>query len=189
VTGSNADDKPVEAEETPAAEPLPADIAQALGEAILESSVRGADISLTVRPEAIAEVCRYLRDREAGPYVHLASLLGLDHGDDLGVVYHLYELRSPSRVVVHVQLPSSDPTLPTITDVFPAANWKEREAAEMYGIVFEGHPELHKLLLPDDWEGHPMRKDYVIPAHPYLTPDPRHELLGTGDGGQGTGND
>jgi len=181
VTESNADDKPVEAEETPAPEPLPEDIAQALGDAILESSVRGADISLTVRPESIAEVCRYLRDREAGPYVHLASLLGLDHGDDLGVVYHLYELRGPARVVVHLRLSRREPTLPSITDLFPAANWKEREAAEMYGIAFGGHPEPSKLLLPDDWEGYPMRKDYVIPAHPYLTPDPRHELPGAED--------
>ena len=178
MTESSAEDKPVEGEAppAPAPEPLPADIAEALGEAILESAVAGGSIRLTVRPEAIADACRYLRDREGLAYEHLASLLGLDYGDDLGVVYHLYELHGQARVVLHVRLPRAAPTLPSIAGVFLAADWKEREAAEMYGIAFEGHPDPRKLLLPDDWEGYPLRKDYVIPEHPYLTPDPRHEL-------------
>ena len=182
MTGSNADDKPVESEATPAPEPLPEDIAAALGDSVLESSVSGPRISLRVTPEAIADVCRALRDRGARPYVHLASLLGVDYGDDLGVVYHLYELPGAARVAIHVRLPRAKPSLPSIVDVFPAANWKEREAAEMFGIVFEGHPDLRNLLLPEDWEGHPLRKDYVYPDHPFLTPDPRHELRVTGDG-------
>jgi len=178
VTESSADDKPVESEEAPAPvpQPLPEDIAQALGDAVLQSVVEGSTIRLTVKPEAIADVCRFLRDRQAGAYEHLASLLGADYGDDLGVVYHLYELRGPGRVVVHVRLPRHEPVLPSITDVFLAADWKEREAAEMLGIAFEGHPDLRNLLLPEDWEGYPLRKDYAIPEHPYLTPDPRHEL-------------
>jgi NADH-quinone oxidoreductase subunit C len=176
VTESNADDKPVESEEMPAPEPLPEDMAAALGDSVLEFSVSGPRIDLTVEPEAVAGVCRILRDRPAGPYVHLASLLGADYGDDLGVVYHLYELRGPARVAIHVRLPRAKPSLPSIVGVFPAADWKEREAAEMFGIEFEGHPGLHNLLLPEDWEGHPLRKDYVYPDHPFLTPDPRHEM-------------
>jgi NADH-quinone oxidoreductase subunit C len=178
VPGNSADDKPVEPEETPppTGEPLPDDLAQALGDAILESAVHGDTVNLTVRPERIADVCGYLRDREAGPYEHLASLLGVDYGDDLGVVYHLYELAGPRRVVVHVRLPRAGAKLLTIVPLFPAADWKEREAAELFGIVFEGHPDLRNLLLPDDWEGYPLRKDYAYPEHPYLTPDPRHEL-------------
>ncbi|MBM3498759.1 MAG: NADH-quinone oxidoreductase subunit C [Armatimonadetes bacterium] len=178
MTGSDAEARPVEAEETPAPppEPLPADIAEALGEAVLESAVEGGTVRLTVRPEAIADACRFLRDREAGAYEHLASLLGLDHGDALGVVYHLYQLHGSARVVIHVRVPRQAPTLRSIAGVFLAADWKEREAAEMYGIVFEGHPDPRKLLLPDEWEGYPLRKDYVIPEHPFLTPDPTHEL-------------
>ncbi|MBM3474366.1 MAG: NADH-quinone oxidoreductase subunit C [Armatimonadetes bacterium] len=173
---SNADEKPVEGEETPAPEPLPEDLAAALGDSVLEFSVSGARISLTVKPEAVADVCRILRDREAGPYLHLASLLGVDYGDDLGVVYHLYELRGPARVAIHVRLPRAKPSLPSIVGVFPAADWKEREATEMFGIAFDGHPDPRNLLLPEDWEGHPLRKDYVYPDHPFLAPDPRHEL-------------
>ena len=176
MTESNADDRPVESDETPAPEPLPDDIAVALADSVLESSVNRTSISLTVKPEAIADACRILRDREAGAFVHLASLLGVDYGDDLGVVYHLYELRGPARVVIHVRLPRATPRLPSIAGLFRAADWKEREAAEMFGITFDGHPDLRNLLLPDDWEGYPLRKDYVYPEHPYLTPDPRHEL-------------
>ena len=176
MTESSADDKPAETEATPAPEPLPDDLAAALGDAVLEFAVSGPRISLTVRPEAIADVCRVLRDRPAGPYAHLASLLGVDYGDDLGVVYHLYELLGSARVAICVRLPRAKPSLPSIVCLFPAADWKEREAAEMFGITFEGHPDLRNLLLPEDWEGHPLRKDYVYPDHPFLTPDPRHEM-------------
>ena len=176
MTENSAEDKP-EVAEAPPEQPLPEDIAQALGDAILASAVRGETIDLTVRPEAIADVCRALRDREAGAYSFLASLAGVDHGDELGVIYHLYQLGKPARVILHVRLPRTDPKLPSIAEIIPAANWKEREARELFGIVFEGHPDPRKLLLPDDWEGYPLRKDYVYPMdHPYLRPDPRHEL-------------
>ena len=75
-----------------------------------------------------------------------------------------------------MRVPREEPVVPSLASVFRAANWNEREAAEMYGIVFESHPDPRKLLLPDDWEGFPMRKDYEIPDHPYLRPDPTHEL-------------
>jgi NADH-quinone oxidoreductase subunit C len=169
VTETEAASQPVE-------QPLPEDLAAALTEGVLEVSFDGTTIRLLVRPEALPEVVRALRDRETGPYVHLASLAGLDHGDDLGVVYHLYRLGSAARAVIHVRLPRSSPQVPSIAELLPAADWKEREAGEMFGIEFAGHPDLRKLLLPDDWEGYPLRKDYVIPEHPYLTPDPRHEL-------------
>ena len=172
-----AADEPTE-EPVPPQEPLPADIAEALVDAITESAVADGSLDLTVKPAAIAEVCRYLRDREAGPYEHLASLAGIDYGEDLGVAYHIYQTGRPDRAVIHVRLPRDEPVLPTISDVFPAANWKEREAQELFGIRFEGHPDPRKLLLPEDWEGHPLRKDYVYPDHPYLRPDSLHEMEG-----------
>ncbi len=181
MTESNAEGKPEVAAPAPPEETLPEDLAQALGAALLASSVRGDTIDLTVRPEAIVEVTRALRDREAGRYDFLSSLCGVDFGDDLGVVYHLYQVGKPARVMVHVRVPRSDPRLPSIAEVFPAADWNEREAMELFGIVFEGHPDPRNLLLPDGWEGFPLRKDYVYPMeHPYLRPDPRHELHAEG---------
>jgi len=157
--------------------PLPEDIAQALGDAVMDGSRQGDTIDLTVRPEAIADVCRVLRDQEGGRYDFLSSLCGIDHGDDLGVTYHLYQTGKPTRAIVHVRLPRAHPALPSVADVFPAADWNEREIMELYGITFEGHPDPRPLLLPDDWKGYPLRKDYVYPMdHPYLRPDPQHEL-------------
>ncbi len=179
MTDSNQQEKAEDGQpEEPAApaEPLPPDIAEALKDAIIEGTLSGDTIDLTVEPAAVADVCRYLRDREGGPYEYLASLAGVDDGERLGVTYHVYQVGSPSRVVIHVRLPREEPVLPTVSGVFPAANWKEREAAELFGITFEGHPDPRKLLLPEEWEGYPLRKDYACPDHPYLRPDPLHEL-------------
>ncbi len=176
----NAADYIPEAEKEPSAtptEPLPEDIAQALGEAVIGAAVQGDTLDLAVRPETIADVCRALRDRESGRYDFLSSLCGIDYGDDLGVTYYLYQTGKPARVVIHVRLSRADPKLPSIAGLFPAADWNEREARELYGITFGGHPNPSNLLLPDDWEGYPLRKDYVYPTdHPYLRPDPQHEL-------------
>lgn len=158
------------------AEPLPPDIADALADAIVEGVTSGDTIELTVRPAAIADACRYLRDRAGERYEYLASLAGVDYGEDLGVTYHLCQVGHSRRVVVHVRLSREQPVLPTVSDVFPAADWNEREASELFGITFEGHPDPRKLLLTEDWEGYPLRKDYVYPDHPYLRPDPLHEL-------------
>jgi NADH-quinone oxidoreductase subunit C len=179
VTENSAEDKaPDEAEEAeaPSEEPLPEDIAEALADAIIEGSASGDHLTLHVRPEAIPAVAEYLRDREAGRYDYVANLCGVDDGDDLGVVYHFGRHCGSAVAAVHVRVPRDDPRLPSIVETHPAANWNEREATEMYGIIFDGHPDPRKLLLPDDWEGFPMRKDYEIPDHPYLRPDPLHEL-------------
>jgi NADH-quinone oxidoreductase subunit C len=179
VTDGNEQEKAADEQaQAPAApaEPLPTDIAEALEDAIVEATVAGDTIDLSVKPAAVAEVCRYLRDREGAPYEHLASLAGVDYGEELGVTYHLYQMGQPARAIVRVRLPREGAALPTVSDVFPAANWKEREASELFGITFEGHPDPRKLLLPEDWEGYPLRKDYVYPDHPYLRPDPLHEL-------------
>lgn len=179
MTDSNAEETAADEQpEEPAApaEPLPTDIADALKDAITQGTVSGDTIDLTVQPAAIVDVCRHLRDREGEPYEHLASLAGVDYGDELGVTYYLYQVGEPRRAVVHVRLSREEPVLPTVSDVFPAANWKEREASELFGITFQGHPDPRKLLLPEDWEGYPLRKDYVYPDHPYLQSDPMHEL-------------
>lgn len=176
MTETNTEDQEVKGAAQPQAEAVPDDVAEALGDCLLQASRQANTICLTVRPERIADVCGYLRDRAAGAYPHLAALLGVDYGDELGVVYYLYELGGPKRVVIHARLPRQAPVVPSIVGVFPAAGWKEREAMEMFGIEFEGHPDPRKLLLPEGWEGHPLRKDYVAPDHPYLKPDPRHEL-------------
>ncbi len=76
--------------------------------------------------------------------------------------YHLYSVYYMRRLRLKVYLPGDDPRVPTVTTIFPAANWQEREAFDMMGIVFEGHPDLRRILMPRDWVGYPLRKDYPL---------------------------
>jgi NADH-quinone oxidoreductase subunit C len=89
------------------------------------------------------------------------------------VVYQLAQLQGPGRVFVHVAVPAEAPLLPSISDLVPGANWPEREAYDLFGLRFEGHPGLRRLLMPDDWEGHPLRKDYptrgTVPLAPIVS--------------------
>jgi NADH-quinone oxidoreductase subunit C len=175
-----SDDTPVIPEsETPVPEsrrPLPEDLARALGAAVREGHVEDGTVWLDVAPEGICATLEALRDKASPPYNHLSDVCGIDLGDEIGVVYHLFNLMSAAAAVVKVRLPRANPKLPTVTPLWRMADWAEREVAEMYGVEFVGHPDPRKLLLPDDWEGYPLRRDYVYPLeHPYLSPDPLRE--------------
>jgi NADH-quinone oxidoreductase subunit C len=129
----------------------------------------GLQPALLIQPARIVDVCRELRDNPKTYFDFLSCLTGVDYGIDagrFGVVYHLASIPYQTRLTLKVSAEndrSADelPSFPSITSVYGAANWHEREAYEMTGIFFEGHPDLRKLLLPDDWEGYPMRKDYT----------------------------
>ena len=120
---------------------------------------------------ALAEAMPYLR--EAG-FDSLMALSGIDYkgmkklgkeaGDALGVVYHLPSHLHRLKLTVKVWLPRAEPSLPSVAAIWRTADWHEREAFDLFGIVFEGHPDLRRLLLPDDWEGWPLRKDYAMPT-------------------------
>lgn len=174
--------------EPPVAEtrqPLPEDLARVLGSAVREGYVEGGVVWLDVAPQSIGETLTALRDTVTPGYNHLSDLCGVDLGEEIGVVYRLYNLMGAEAAVVKVRLPRAHPKLPTVTHLWLMADWAEREVAEMYGVEFVGHPDPRKLLLPDDWAGFPLRKDYVYPLeHPYLSPDPLREdpaaVLGDG---------
>jgi NADH:ubiquinone oxidoreductase subunit C len=102
----------------------------------------------------------------AGEGWHLQAFCGVDRlglgGPRFEMVAHLLKRETKQRQIVHVTAEGDPPTLPSIVDVWPTANWMEREAFDMFGIVFDGHPALERILMPDEWEGHPLRKDYGI---------------------------
>lgn len=128
------------------------------------SEFRGA-LSLFVSRAAIVDVARYLRDDMQLAYNFLENLCAVDYlGRDprFEVVYHLLSHKNRHRIVLKVGVPEADPTVPTLTGVWPTANWQEREAYDLMGLVFTGHPGLHRILLPDDWIGHPLRKDVPL---------------------------
>jgi NADH-quinone oxidoreductase subunit C len=121
----------------------------------------------SVVPEAMAEVAAFCK---ADPDLLLDNLLCLSAVDypketppRLEVVYHLFSYTHRHTHVLKAALPREDPRVPTVEGVWGVANWHEREAYDLLGVVFEGHTDLRRILLPDDWEGHPLRKDWVDP--------------------------
>lgn len=137
------------------------------GATILDHSEFRGDLSVRVKPEAIVEVARFLRDDPQLQYNFLENICGVDYlGRDprFEVVYHFISLQSYDRICLKVGLPEANPSVPTLTNLWAGANWQERETYDMFGIVFEGHPSLVRILMPDDWEGHPQRKDVPLGA-------------------------
>jgi NADH-quinone oxidoreductase subunit C len=133
--------------------------------AVLELKEFRDEVTLVVRSELIADMSLLLRDDPELRYDFLSDLCGVDwpgRPERFEVVYNLYSLRHRSRLRLKVRLPESDPAVPTVCGVWPTADWHEREAYDLYGIRFEGHPDLRRILNPDDFEGFPYRKDFPI---------------------------
>jgi NADH-quinone oxidoreductase subunit C len=138
-------------------------------EAIEEVVVDRGELTLHIVPQKIAEVCQVLRDDEALRFELCSSVSGVDYlGSDerrLHVVYQLTSMTYRRQVRLEAAVPA-DGSLPTVTSVYPTADWQEREAYDMFGMIFTGHPNLTRILMPDDWEGFPQRKDYPLGGVP-----------------------
>ncbi len=141
-------------------------LAERFGESILAFDNTSVDPFILVQPEAIAEVAPFLATDERLQFDSLMCLSGVEpdvKSDDLWVVYHLFSMTHRHTLVLKVSTPKEDPKVPTVEKIWRTANWHEREAYDLFGIIFEGHSDLKRILLPDDWEGHPLRKDYQEP--------------------------
>jgi len=132
-------------------------------EAILDSDLSCKQPYFLIDPKVIKEVCLFVRDHPEFSMDFLSCLSGVDLGEneeELMVVYHLYSLVHEEGMVLKCKISKESPTLSSVAEVWKAAEWHEREAYDMVGIHFEGHPDPRRILLPEDWEGHPLRKDY-----------------------------
>lgn len=118
---------------------------------------------IKVDPEVIREVCVFLKSHPDLSFNTLMCLSGVDGVDYLYVVYHLYSLKHHHSIIIKVELEKKSPVLMTVEDVWKGANWFERETYDLFGITFERHPDLRRILLPQDWHGHPLLKDYQEP--------------------------
>ncbi|HWO42662.1 MAG TPA: NADH-quinone oxidoreductase subunit C [Candidatus Eisenbacteria bacterium] len=116
-----------------------------------------------VDPQAIVEVCRFVRDDPALKFEVLSDLTALDWPKDekIQVVYHLYSYAFKHQLVLKADLPRDNPAIASVENVWKVANWFEREVFDLFGVIFEGHSDLRRIMLPEDWVGHPLRKDYV----------------------------
>ncbi len=130
------------------------------------------ELTLVVPREQIAEICSYLKTAAGFEFNMLADLCGVDRGPEeeprFEVNYHLFSTTLHHRVRLKVLLNEADPHVSTVTGVWRTANWHERETFDMFGVVFDNHPDLRRILLPDEWEGHALRKDFPLRGYePY----------------------
>ena len=128
------------------------------------------ELSFVVRREHIVAVCQALRDQPDLRFEMFSGVSGVHYPDDLGrelrAVYHLLSITHNRRVRLEVSTPDSDRHIPSVVEVYPSADWHEREAWDFFGIIFDGHPALTRIQMPDDWPGHPQRKDYPLGGIP-----------------------
>ncbi|MCU1691181.1 MAG: NADH-quinone oxidoreductase subunit, partial [Frankiales bacterium] len=132
-------------------------------EDVLRVVVDRGELTLHVRPESVGRVLKVLRDDPDQRYELLSSVSGVDYpaqDERLHVVYHLTSMTYRRRIRLETAVTVEDPHVRTATGVYPTADFHERETWDMFGIVFDGHPGLTRILMPDDWQGHPQRKDY-----------------------------
>ncbi len=119
------------------------------------------DPFIVVRPELIRDIAVFLSSDPELKFDYLMSISGMDYNDgNLGVVYHISSMEKRHRITLKVKLPKTDAQVPSVESIWKTANWHERESFDLFGIVFQGHPDMRRILLPDDWEGNPLRKDY-----------------------------
>ena len=134
------------------------------GDAILEFKDEApSDPFIVVDASKIFDICHVLRDDEDLLFDYLTCLSGMDLKEELQVVYHLYSFTFKHKIVIKANVPKEDPKIHTVERIWRAADWHEREAYDLYGIIFEGHHNLIRILNPYDWEGYPLRKDYKEP--------------------------
>jgi NADH-quinone oxidoreductase subunit C len=140
--------------------------------AILGGGLAHGESTLEVRADKLVAVCRFLKDQQQ--FVRLADLTAVDcHPSEprFEVIYHLHSIEKNQRLRLKCRLQEAAAEVDSITSVWRSANWHEREIFDLFGIVFRGHPNLCRIMLPEDWEGHPLRKDYPVHGYRYSYKD------------------
>ncbi len=143
-------------------------IAHELGDTVIETVYFRERATLQIDPASIRATLRHLRGKG---YTLLVSVHGVDYYPEeprLGVHYELLDMSRVDRIAVKLRVPLDAPTVDSITDEWPTANHQEREIYDMFGVVFEGHPDLRRILMPEDYEGHPQRRDFPVGGEPVI---------------------
>lgn len=143
----------------------PEELAGKVGDRFPDALVARGELTLTVPPAELLDALSWLRDEPDLAFAFLSDVSCTDWpGRDprIWMAYHLYSFEHGHRIRVKTGLPDDGQHLDSVTPMFRAANWHEREVYDLFGVVFEGHPDLRRILLPDEWEGHPLRKDQPL---------------------------
>lgn len=144
---------------------LLADLGERLPGAVLGLVRDRGEVSLRVAPERLVELATFLKSERPWQFAFLANLSPVDwltRAPRFEVVYHLRSLVFNYRLGLKVDVPDENLSLPSLTGVWRAADWLEREAYDLFGIRFAGHPDLRRIMMPEDWDGHPYRRDYPL---------------------------
>jgi NADH-quinone oxidoreductase subunit C len=137
-------------------------------EAVEDVQLFRGELTVRVRAVNLRQVCEFLRDDRDLSFKYLSDLTALDHYPTeprFETVYHLYSIENNQGLRLKVRLGGDDPRVDSMVQVWPAANAFEREVFDLFGIYFIGHPYLVRIVLPEDWEGHPLRKDYPVEGY------------------------
>ena len=132
-------------------------------DAVVSGKFDRGELTLEIAPQKIVSLCRFLKDELR--FVRLSTVTGLDWypaEPRFEVVYHLHSIDRNERLRLKCRLPGNDPEIESVTAVWRGANWFERETFDLFGVRFRNHPDLRRIMLPEDWQGHPLRKDYPV---------------------------
>jgi len=136
---------------------------------VLGTIMHAGQVAVLLKKDQIKDACLFLRDEPSLKMDHLADLTAVDYsrypgdaGPRFEVVYNLISTTYRHRIRLKVRVPEEDPRIDTVSSIWQTANWHERETYDLMGIIFDGHPDLRRILLPDDWEGYPLRKEYPL---------------------------
>ena len=149
-------------------EALAQQLSEALSGSVLATSHAHGRAEIQIAPEQNVAVLAWLRERG---YSFLASLHGVDyypHEPRLGVIYELLDMRNVDRVSVKARVSTDEPSIASVLELWPGADFPEREVYDMFGVRFDGHPDLRRILMPEDYEGHPQRRDFPVGGEPVL---------------------
>jgi NADH-quinone oxidoreductase subunit C len=133
---------------------------------VLDVKEFGGQVSVMLKKDRILEIGKYLHDDPDLYFDYLVDVCGVDYlgkkENRFEVVYHLYSIKHRHAIRIKAEVPEPKPNIDSVMPVWVGANWHERECYDMFGIIFNGHPDLRRILLPEDWEGYPLRKDYPV---------------------------
>ena len=139
---------------------------------VLGTTIHAGQVGVSLKKDRIRDVCRYLRDEPLVRMDLLADLTAVDYsaypgdsGPRFEVVYNMISTTHRHRIRLKARVPEEDPRIDSVSSVWQTANWHERETFDLMGITFDGHPDLRRILLPEDWEGYPLRKEYPLKGY------------------------
>jgi NADH-quinone oxidoreductase subunit C len=151
--------------------PTVAALESAHGAALLEGAISLGEVTIFVEPSEIVEVCSHLKSNRSFRLASVTAVDWLPQDPRFEVVYHLHSIQHNERLRLKCRVSDTSPEIDSVIPVWQSANWYEREVFDLFGIRFRNHPDMRRIMMPDDWQGYPLRKDYPVHGHKYSYQD------------------